>query len=132
MSFGSLSLLVLFYTSSTIYCFYLHIHDTMHLVFFDFLFLKIILFLAALGLHCCVRAFLSCGERGLLFIAVHELLFAEHRLWVHLLQQLQLAGSREWAQWLWYIMWNLPRPEIKSMSPALVSGFLSTMSPGKS
>ena len=34
------------------------------------------LFLSALGLHCCVRAFSSCGERGLLFVAVHGLLIA--------------------------------------------------------
>ena len=34
------------------------------------------LFLAALGLHCCARAFSSCGERGLLFIAVPGLLIA--------------------------------------------------------
>ena len=34
----------------------------------------IYLFLAALDLHCCVRAFSSCGERGLLFIAVRGLL----------------------------------------------------------
>ena len=41
-----------------------------------FLFFKkfIYLFLAALGLCCCTRAFSSCGEQGLLFIAVHELL----------------------------------------------------------
>ena len=44
------------------------------------------LFLAALGLRCCARAFSSCGERGLLFIVVHRLLIAvaslaaEHRL----------------------------------------------------
>ena len=31
-------------------------------------------FLAALGLCCCVRAFSSCGERGLLFVAVRGLL----------------------------------------------------------
>ena len=30
----------------------------------------ICLFLAALGLHCCARAFSSCGEQGLLFIVV--------------------------------------------------------------
>ena len=29
-------------------------------------FLKIYLFLAVLGLHCCARAFSSCGEWGLL------------------------------------------------------------------
>ena len=44
------------------------------------------LFLAALGICCCVRAFSSCGEQGLLFIAVRGLLtavasfVAEHRL----------------------------------------------------
>ena len=32
--------------------------------------------LAALGLRCCLRAFSSCGERGLLFIAVRRLLIA--------------------------------------------------------
>ena len=42
--------------------------------------------LAALGLRCCVQAFSSCGEWGLLFIAVRRLLIAvaslvaEHRL----------------------------------------------------
>ena len=34
------------------------------------------IFLAALGLRCCVRAFSSCGEQGLLFIAVHQFLIA--------------------------------------------------------
>ena len=34
----------------------------------------ICLFLAVLGLHCCAWAFSSCGERGLLFVAVHGLL----------------------------------------------------------
>ena len=46
----------------------------------------IYLFLAVLGLCCCAWAFSSCGERGLLFVAVHGLLVAvpslvaEHRL----------------------------------------------------
>ena len=46
----------------------------------------IFLFLAVLGLHCCVPAFSSCGERGLLFVVVHGLLIvvaslvAEHGL----------------------------------------------------
>ena len=46
----------------------------------------IYLFLAALGLHCCTQAFSSCGELGLLFVAVHGLLtvvaslVAEHGL----------------------------------------------------
>ena len=45
--------------------------------FFFFFFLKLILFfLSVLGLRCCVRAFSSCGERGLLFVAVRGLLIA--------------------------------------------------------
>ena len=52
------------------------------------LFFKIFiyLFLAAFGLHCCVQAFSSSGEQGLLFVAVRGLLIvlaslvAEHRL----------------------------------------------------
>ena len=54
-------------------------------IFFIYLF-NFIYFLAALGLRCCVWAFPSCGERGLLFVVVHGLLIAvaslvaEHRL----------------------------------------------------
>ena len=46
----------------------------------------IYLFLAALGLCCCAWTFSSCGERGLLFVAVRGLLtavaslVAEHEL----------------------------------------------------
>ena len=54
---------------------------------FTFLFINlfIYLFLAVLGPRCCARAFSSCGERGLLFVAVRRLLTAvaslvpEHR-----------------------------------------------------
>ena len=39
------------------------------------IFLNLInLFLAMLGLFCCTRAFSSCGEQGLLLVAVHRLL----------------------------------------------------------
>ena len=48
-------------------------HDT---VFFFFLIYFIYLFLAALGLRCCTRAFSSCNEQGLLFVVVHGLLTA--------------------------------------------------------
>ena len=37
-------------------------------------YLLFFVFLAALGLHCYVRAFSSCGERGLLFVVVCVLL----------------------------------------------------------
>ena len=55
-------------------CMYVYIHVCCVYVFY---FLKLIfLFLAVLGLRCCVRAFSSYGERGLLFVAVHGLLIA--------------------------------------------------------
>ena len=43
------------------------------LFYFIFIF-YFIYFLVALGLHCCVWAFSSCGEQGLLFLAVHGLI----------------------------------------------------------
>ena len=45
-------------------------------LFFKNKFIYLLLFLAALGLRCCARAFSSCGERGLLFVAVSGLLIA--------------------------------------------------------
>ena len=51
-----------------------------------FFHINFIYFLAALGLCCCTQAFSSCGEQGLLFVAVLMLLIAvaslvaEHRL----------------------------------------------------
>ena len=52
--------------------------------FFQFIFYLFIFGCA--GSRCCAQAFSSCGEQGLLFIAVHVLLIAvasfvaEHRL----------------------------------------------------
>ena len=77
------------------------------LTLFCLIYLFICLFLAALGLHCCTRAFSSCGEWGLLFVAVCRLLIAvaslaaEHGLQARGLQQLWLVGSRKQAQQLW-------------------------------
>ena len=39
-------------------------------------FIYMFFFVVALGLCCCTRAFSSCGERGLLFVAVCGLLIA--------------------------------------------------------
>ena len=38
--------------------------------------LFIYLFLAALGLHCCARAFSGCSEQGVLFVVMRGLLIA--------------------------------------------------------
>ena len=48
------------------------VHNLRFFFFYKFIF--IYLFLAALGLRCCTQAFSSCGERGLLFVAVCRLL----------------------------------------------------------
>ena len=49
-----------------------HFHQSIHNLL---IYLKKI-FLAALGLRCCARAFSSCGKWGLLFVAVRGLLIA--------------------------------------------------------
>ena len=68
-----------------------------HLTFFKKI--NLFLFLAELGLCCCTRAFSSCGEWGLLSVAVRGLLIAvaslvgEHGLQACGPQQLRHAGS---------------------------------------
>ena len=87
--------------------------------------------MAVLGLHFCARAFSSCGKRGPLFIAVRgpltiaASLVAEHRLQT---RRLSNCGSR--AQLLCG-MWDIPRPGLKPMSPALAGRFSTTAPPGK-
>ena len=100
----------------------------------------IYLFLAALGLHCCAWAFSSCGEWGLLFVAVHGLLIVvaslvvEHGLQAHRLQQLWHAVSVVVAHGLKLLrgMWDLPGPGHEPLSPALAGRILTTAPPGKS
>ena len=82
--------------------------------------------MAMLGLRFCARAFSSCGERGPLFIAVRgpltigAFLVAERRL--------SNCGSR--AQLL-RGMWDLPRPGLEPVSPALAGRFSTTAPPGE-
>ena len=84
-----------------------------------------------LGLHFCARAFSSCGERGPLFITVRRpltvvaSLVAEHRLQT---RRLSSCGSR--AQLL-HGMWDLPRPGLEPVSPALAGRVSTTAPPGK-
>ena len=87
--------------------------------------------MVVLGLHFCARAFSSCGKWGPLFIAVRgpltiaASLVAEHRLQT---RRLSNCGSR--AQLL-RGMWDLPRPGLEPVSPALAGRFLTTAPPGK-
>ena len=84
-----------------------------------------------LELRFCARAFSSCGKQGPLFIAVRRpltiaaSLVAEHRLQMH---RLSNCGSR--AQLL-RSMWDLPRPGLEPVSPALAGRVSTTVPPGK-
>ena len=68
---------------------------------------KLLLFFAALGLHCYRWAFSSCYKWGLPFIAIYSFLIAvaslvaQHRIWACRPRQLQCVGSRVQAQQSW-------------------------------
>ena len=96
-----------------------------------------------MGLRCCTRAFSSCGELGLLFIAVHGFSLQ----WRLLLQstgsrragfsscgswalERRLSSCGTWASLL-CDMWDLPGPGLEPMSPALAGRFLTTVPQGK-
>ena len=87
--------------------------------------------MAVLGLHFCARAFSSCGKQGPLFIAVWgPLTVAASLLAEHRLQTCRLSNCGSRAQLL-RGMWDLPRPGLKPVSPALAGGFSTTAPPGK-
>ena len=87
--------------------------------------------MVVLGLRFCARAFSSRGKRGPLFIVVHgpltiaASLVAEHRLQT---RRLSNCGSR--AQRL-RGMWDLPRPGLEPVSPALAGRLATAAPPGK-
>ena len=85
-----------------------------------------------LDFHRCAWVFSSCSEWGLLFTGVHGLLVvvaslvAERGLW---------AGRRNsWGTVALcpHGMWDLPRPGIEPVSPALADGLSTTGPPGES
>ena len=87
--------------------------------------------MAVLGLHFCVRAFSSCSKQGPLFIAVHRPLTITASLVAeHMLRTCRLSSCGSWAQLL-RGMWDLPRPGLEPVSPALAGGFSTTAPPGK-
>ena len=88
--------------------------------------------MAALGLRCCVRAFSSGSEQGLL---------SSHGAWTSLcgglfcrawaLEHADFSSCSSQAQ-LPCSMWDLPGPEFELVPRALQGGFLTTGPPGKS
>ena len=136
--FGKISL---FFIKQTLFMFLCNKFSI--IIFYCFFNKFIYLFMAALGLRCCPRAFSSCREWGLLFVAVCGLLIAvaslitEHGLQARGLsscglrapeRRLSSCGTR--AQ-LFCGMWDPPGPGLKPVSPELAGGFLSTVPPGK-
>ena len=87
--------------------------------------------MGVLGLRFCARAFSSCGKWGPLFIAVRGpltivvSLVAKHRL-----QKRRLSSHGSQAQLL-RGTWDLPRPGLEPVSPALAGRFSTTAPPGK-
>ena len=85
-------------------------------------------------------AFSSCGEQGLLFVAVRGLLIVAASLCcgaralgarasVVVVRRLSSCGAQALSL---RSTWDLPRPGLKPVSPALAGGFLTTAPPGKS
>ena len=95
------------------------------------MFILFILFMTVLGLRFCSRAFPGCGKREPLLITVcgpltiAASLVAEHRLQA---RRPSNCGSR--AQLLCG-MWDLPRPGLEPVCPALADRFSTTAPPGK-
>ena len=87
--------------------------------------------MAVLGLHFCARAFSSCGKWVPLFIAVCRPLIIAGSLVAELrLQTRRLSNCGSWAELL-RGMWDLPRPGLEPVSPALAGRFSTTAPPGK-
>ena len=102
------------------------------------------LFLAVLGLHCWVDFSLvvaseshsPVGVNGLL-VAVASLVAEPESRALGLSScgppalERRLSGCGTWA-WLLCSMWDLPRPGVNPVSPALAGGLSTTEPPGKS
>ena len=106
--------------------------------FLIYLFIYLFIF-GCVGSSVRARAFSSCGKRGPLFIAVRGPLFIAVRgpfsiaappVAGHRLQTRRLSNCGSGAQLL-RDMWDLPRPGLEPVSPALAGRFSTTAPPGK-
>ena len=100
------------------------------------------LFLAMLGLHCCTQPFSSCSTQaycsgfsccGAPTLGLCASVVGIQGLINCGLQAIECTGFSScgtWAQLL-CALWNLPRPGIEPVSPALAGRFPSTVPPGK-
>ena len=106
---------------------------------FFLIYLFIYLFSGCVGSSVRARAFSSCGKRGPLLIAVRGPLFIAVRgpfsiaappVAGHRLQARRLSNCGSRAQPL-RGMWDLPRPGLEPVSPALAGRLSTTAPPGK-
>ena len=106
---------------------------------FLFLFFNLFIYFGCVGSSVRARAFSSCGKRGPLFIAVRGPLFIAVRgpftiaappIVGHRLQTRRLSSCGSRAQLL-RGMWDLPRPGLEPVSPALAGRLSTTAPPGK-
>ena len=87
--------------------------------------------MAVLDLHFCAKAFSSCGKWGPLFITVcGPLTIAASFVAEHRLQTCRLSNCGSRAQLL-RGLWDLPRPGLEPVSPALAGRFSTTAPPEK-
>ena len=87
--------------------------------------------MAVLGPRPCARAPSSCGRWGPLFIVAHgPLTIAASLVAEHSLQTRRLSNCGSRAQLL-RGMWDLPRPGLEPVSPALAGRLSTTVPPGK-
>ena len=93
----------------------------------------IYLFLAALGPRCWRGGFSLVAAGGSYsLVAVHRLLTAVASLWSQGSRAYEGFSSWDTQAKLLRSMWDLPKPEIKPVSPALADGFLIARPPRKS
>ena len=114
--------------------FFFFLSDIIYLFIYFYLF-----FFSCVGSSFRVRAFSSCGKRGPLFIVVQGPLFIAVRgpltiaappIAGHRLQTRRLSSCGSRAQLL-RGMWDLPRPGLEPVSPALAGRFSTAAPPGK-
>ena len=102
----------------------------LNLPFKKYLFIYLFIF-GCVGSLFRARAFSSCGKRGPLFIAVHgPFTVAAPPVAGHRLQTRRLSSCGSRAQLL-RGMWDLPRPGLEPVPPALAGRFSTTAPPGK-
>ena len=87
-------------------------------------------FWAVLGLQCCARAFSSCGAWASLCSGFSCCTLQALGVQASVIVARGHSSCSMWA-YMPHYTWDLPRPGIESMSPALPGGLKTSGPPGK-